>query len=474
MEKEIKVTPFYYDFVLAQQYKVIIQVGGRFSAKSYNSEIELAMNLGTKKDYRLLILEDLDTGLINGYYAGLKDKIEKFGHEAAYNMTKSPVKIVNRINGNQAIFSGYSSDQQKKTVKAMDQITEIMVEEGEWLEYGDFVKLLHQLRGGQSQDRKLSILMNPVNEHCFVNEMFIESQPDKIIAYFPGTNRPKVFEKNIETTFEYDGETVTDITTVLIVLSTHHDNPYLTLDQRASIEKLRDTDPELYKQLGEARFIKSGGVYFKEFDRDIHVCEPFVIPDHWRRYFVMDYGLDKLAGYWVAQDDHNKAYFYKEVYESDLIISQAAQRIKSLTLKTENVYEYLAPPDLWNRRQETGKSAMELFYDNGISLTKANNDRVQGWLNVKEWLAPYEDEHGILTAGVQIFSNCTNLIRCLSQVKADERDANDVAKEPHELTHAPDALRYYCAGRPSPYKAPVQKTPSNFWSMQQNDEEGLW
>ena len=387
-------------------------------------------------------------------------------------MTKSPVKMVNKLNGNQAIFSGYSSDQQKKTVKAMDQITEIMVEEGEWLEYGDFVKLLHQLRGGRPDDRKLTILMNPVNEHCFVNEMFIQTEPDRVITYFPGTNRPKVFEKNIETTFEYEGKLITDVTKVLIVLSTHHDNPYLTHDQRASIEKLRDTDPELYKQLGEARFIKSGGAFFKKFNRETHVIEPFPIPDDWRRYFVMDYGLDKLAGYWIAIDNQNKAYAYKELYESDLIISQAAQRIKAMT--KERIHDYFAPPDLWNRRQETGKSAMELFNDNGIRLTKANNDRIQGWLNVMEWLEPYEDEQGILTASLQIFSNCTNLIRCLASIKADEKDANDVATEPHELTHAPDSIRYFFAGRPAPSIKKQVKTPTNkFWSMNQDDEGGL-
>ena len=26
----------------------------------------------------------------------------------------------------------------------------------------------------------------------------------------------------------------------------------------------------------------------------------------------------------------------------------------------------------------------------------------------------------------------------------DEKNPNDVANEPHELTHAPDALRYFC------------------------------
>ena len=49
--------------------------------------------------------------------------------------------------------------------------------------------------------------------------------------------------------------------------------------------------------------------------------------------------------------------------------------------------EYLtASPDLWNRRQETGKSASELFNENGVYIRKRSNDRIQGWLNVKEWL----------------------------------------------------------------------------------------
>jgi len=285
--------------------------------------------------------------------------------------------------------------------------------------------------------------------------MFIESEPTRILEYFTGTRRPKIFEKDIVTTFTHNGTEVQDTTTVLVVLSTHHDNPYLTTTQRASIEVLRTTDPEKYKQLGEARFIKSGGAYFNEFDKEIHVCNPFVVPSHWRRYFVMDYGLDMLAGYWVAMDDQNKAYFYNEVYQSDLIISKAATTIK--TLSKDKIHQHFAPPDLWNRRQETGKSAMEIFKDNGIMLTKANNDRVDGWLNVKEWLNPYVDEFGDNTANVQIFSSCINLIRCLSQIKRSDDDPNDVAREPHELTHAPDAFRYFFAGRPSPSIASKNK-----------------
>lgn len=468
MNKEIKVTPFYFDYVLAQQYKVILQIGGRFSSKSYNSEIEMAMNLGSKPDYKLLVIEDLDAGLTKGYYAGLKHKIELFEHDKAYSMIKSPVQMTNLVNGNMALFSGYSSDQQKKAVKAIDQVTEIVVEEGEWITYEDFIALLHQLRGGRPQDRRLTVLMNPVNPDCFVNQMFIETQPDKVLAYFPNSTRPKVFEKNIETTFEYEGKTITDVTKVLVVLSTHHDNPYLTIDQRASIEKLKETDPEAYAQLGEAKFVKPSGAYFKKFERHIHVTEPFPIPKEWQRYRVLDYGLDKLACYWIAIDFQGKAYVYKELWESDLIVSAAAKRIIEMTLPGEEIYQTIAPPDLWNRNRDTGNSSAQIFSDNGIWLYRASNEFMQGCFDLNEWLAPYESVHEqtgepITTANMVIFDNCTNLINSISNIQKDEKDANVYERtKQHVLTHSVDALRYFAAGRPRPARLAEPPRKYNF------------
>jgi phage terminase large subunit len=136
------------------------------------------------------------------------------------------------------------------------------------------------------------------------------------------------------------------------------------------------------------------------------------------------------------------------IYESGLIISAAAKKIKEMT--SEKVHANIAPPDLWNRRQDTGKSAAEIFAENGVPLVAALNDRVQGWYNLKEWLKPGKDEFGKQTAPLRIMSNCTNLIRTLPAVTVDGKNPNDVAREPHELTHAPDAIRYFVACRPSP------------------------
>lgn len=456
MDKEIKVTPHYYDHVLTQQYQVVIQIGGRFSGKSHNEEIRLVSNLGSKKDYKLLVIEDLETGMADGFHAGLYSRIRDFEHDAAYTPQSRVAHIKNTINGNEALFRGYATDQQRLNVKKMVEITEILVEEGEWMDYESFIGLLQQLRGGEEKDRRLTILMNPVNPNCFVNAMFIETQPDVVKLRF-ADGRPKVFEKHIKTKFELDGEQIEQTVVVLVVLSTHYDNPYLTLDQRASIEQLRDTDPELYMQLGEAKFIRPSGTYFKEFNYGIHVIEPFLIPDNWTRYRSIDYGLDMLAVLWYAINPQGDVFVYKELHEPDRIISEAAKRIKEVNGGDVIRHTY-APGDLWSRTKDTGRTIEDTFRENGVLLTKSSNARIQGWLAVKEAIKVIDQRNvhtgeTYKTSRVRIFNNCTNLIKNLPSVLRDEKNPNDVATQPHDITHICDSFRAYIVTKYTGYQS---------------------
>jgi phage terminase large subunit len=182
---------------------------------------------------------------------------------------------------------------------------------------------------------------------------------------------------------------------------------------------------------------------------------------------VFDYGLDMLACYWIAIDNHDNWYVYKELYEgldnghpTGHIVSSAARRITEMT--NEKIYQTIAPPDMRNHQKDTGKSTQDLFYENGIYLTIANNNRVQGWLNLKERLKIIDTLNNegkpIKTAKLTFFSNCRNVIRTLPQLQRDEKNPNDAANTPHELTHAPDAIRYFCASmaKPTPTKKEVE------------------
>lgn len=188
------------------------------------------------------------------------------------------------------------------------------------------------------------------------------------------------------------------------------------------------------------------GQFFSEFDDRVHVMPPFEIPEGWSRYCAIDYGLDMLAAVFVAIDPNGDAYVYDEVHESGLIVSRAARRLLE---KLSGVSTVIAPSDLWSRQKDSGKSIAELFSDNGVYLTRISTERVEGWLCLKEWLKLEARNDGEIRPRMRIFSICENLIRCLPQLLCDKSRAGDASTEPHAITHAPDALRYFAVSRPS-------------------------
>jgi phage terminase large subunit len=230
------------------------------------------------------------------------------------------------------------------------------------------------------------------------------------------------------------------------------DNEILMRMNPDYVEQLDSLPEDMRKRWRYGSWDVAEGQYFGEFDRSKHTCEPFAIPREWRRYISIDYGLDMLAVYWTAVDNNRNCYVYREFCAPDLRISEAARAILSGTDENETIYATLAPPDLWNRSQETGKSKALIFAENGVSLTKSNNDREAGWLAIKELLAL--DSEG--NPRIHIFNTCKNLIQHLPQLMRDPKRPTDTANEPHEITHSPDALRYFAIywTRPTEEEAP--------------------
>lgn len=296
-----------------------------------------------------------------------------------------------------------------------------------------YTYLISRIRGVNNFPKQIKCSTNPGGVgHAWVKAKFIDNK-EPMKEYTDDLNRKSIF-----------------------IPAKVQENKFLMESDPLYVKRLEQLPEKDRKALLEGEWDIFEGQYFTEFRKDIHVIQPFIIPEHWDRYVTLDYGLDMLACYWIAIDEQNKAYVYKELYESGLIISDAAKKILEVNDK-DNIKLFYAPPDLWNKRQETGKSAAEIFYNNGVLLKKSKNDRVNGWYAVKEWLKPYEsiDTHtgkGLITADLKIFANCKNLIRTLPQLQIDGRNPNDVANEPHELTHGPDAIRGFCGMRTAPTK----------------------
>ena len=258
------------------------------------------------------------------------------------------------------------------------------------------------------------------------------------------------------------------------IASTVYENEYLMTNNPEYVENLENL-PEMRKRaMLYGDWDAFEGQYFEEFSRDLHVIKMPELPAHWKRYRVFDYGLDMLACYWIALDTRGHAIVYKELYQDNLITSEAVEKIKAYT--DEEIHITYAPPDLWNRKSDTGKSTADVFREHGINLFKASNDRVQGWYAVKEWLKPYQTRHEqtgeeITDSRMKITKNCLNLIRTIPQLQHDDKKPNDVANEPHELTHAPDALRYFCSMRMLPSVLPVKAKRDDFGLYRPKKEE---
>ena len=230
-----------------------------------------------------------------------------------------------------------------------------------------------------------------------------------------------------------------------------YENKFIMEHDKSYIKALENLPEDRRRAMLDGDWDVFEGQYFSEFRQAIHVIEPIEIDKSWRKYITLDYGLDMLAVLWMAVDNNNRTYVYKELYQKDLIISEACKRIKEVNGDDKTVCIY-APPDLWQRKSNTGEDSAEVFKRNGILLTRSSNERVNGWYAVKEYLKVIktrDEQTGDfkLDSLLKIFRNCSNLIRTLPMLQFDEKKPNDVANEPHELTHINDALRGFCIER---------------------------
>ncbi len=277
-----------------------------------------------------------------------------------------------------------------------------------------YTYMISRLRGTMPYPRSVKSSTNPGGVgHTWVKERFIEiGPPNKVHKFETGTR--------------------------IFIPSKIDDNWVLMKNDPTYLTRLENLSEKEKRALRYGDWDIEGGFFFDEFDREKHVCEPFEIPADWRRYRTIDYGLDCFAVLWVAVNSLGECYVYREMAQKDMIITDAAEKATDLS-SDETIYTTYAPPDLWSRSQESGKSRAELFRQGGLKIQKSDNNRVAGWACIKEMLKP--NQRGEVK--LRIFNTCTQIIKHLSSIQVDEKNPNDCATQPHDITHLPDALRYF-------------------------------
>jgi phage terminase large subunit len=260
------------------------------------------------------------------------------------------------------------------------------------------------------------------------------------------------------------------------------DNPYLMEASPGYMQQLASLPPELKAAHLDGDWNSLSGSYFKNFSETKHVFREFAIPKHWPMYSSMDYGLDMFAFGWWAVDTDGRCWLFRYFEERNLVVKDAAKAAREHTLPDEEITITYAPPDMWNRSKDTGKTVAELFAQYKLPVVRSDNNRQQGHLIMRNMLQdiPLKDPDVIALypegkaptklPALMFFDTCKPVIEDMRDVQADEKNPNDCAKQPHDVTHSVDMCRYFVVSRVTPAEA-KDETKDDYWFEEEFDED---
>lgn len=222
------------------------------------------------------------------------------------------------------------------------------------------------------------------------------------------------------------------------------------------------------------------GQVYSEFRNDVHVIQPFAVPEAWTRVAGCDHGFRNPAAWvWGAVDYDDNLYIYREFYQREWLIEEICQGKTEAGQKTPGLLDMMRipgsnPPKYekldWavmdpstkarrNERDGVKLSDFDIYAENlppQFPLGTANNDVTAGIDKLRSYFK-VNPKSG--RPKIYIFNSCTNLIDELEKYKYPELTVGEQGKKSEkELPvkvddHACDALRYLVMGLP---EAPTQ------------------
>jgi hypothetical protein len=370
-----------------------------------------------------------------------------------------------------------------------------------WPNLKSYKKLKACLRSALGVDNKrIRCSANPGGSgHHEVKEYFVDPAPKGMELI---VNRDVVTDPltGVETVYE---------TNKMFIPSRVYDNKKLLENDPGYIARLREIgSPELVRAWLEGDWNVITGAYFPEFSTNKHVLEPFAIPDHWLRFRSGDWGTaSPFCFLWHAVSDGyqvpNGPYIpsgaivtYREFYGWNGHANQGlrwdAGRVARAVLKMEKEavndnYSMMGhnggPPmvekitysviDPAAYKQDGGPSVAESMAVNGVYCRKADNQRINGWNQVRERLCGEdgdpEVDNGVGTPMWYVFKTCVHIIRTLPALQHDINNPEDADTKGED--HAPDALRYGLMSRPWKRPKPANDVapPKTLQNLTMND-----
>lgn len=227
--------------------------------------------------------------------------------------------------------------------------------------------------------------------------------------------------------------------------ATLFDNPYLADDGMYEANLLSLPEHQR-RQLLEGDWDVNEGAAFPEFNRRIHVVDPFDIPNSWAKFRACDYGYGSYTGVvWIAVSPSEQLVVYRELYVSKVIATDLADMILGIE-SGESIRYGVLDSSLWHKRGDTGPSLAEQMIIRGCRWRPADRSKGSRVSGKNEIHRRLQVDEFTQEPRLVFFNNCVNTISQLPALPLDKSNPEDV--DTHAEDHLYDALRYGVMTRP--------------------------
>ena len=226
------------------------------------------------------------------------------------------------------------------------------------------------------------------------------------------------------------------------------DNPYLTRDDNYRRQLLAMPEHQR-KQLLYGDWDVAEGAAFTEWNREIHTCEPFDIPDSWVRFRACDYGYSSFSAVlWFAIEPKTETiYVYRELYVSKVLAVDLARQVLRLERDDGGIRYGVLDSSLWDKRGDTGPSLAEQMIGVGCRWRPSDRSKGSRVAGKNEIHRRLQIDEFTEKPRLIFFNTCVNAISQLPLIPLDKKNPEDVDTT-YAHDHIYDALRYGIMSRP--------------------------
>ena len=351
--------------------------------------------------------------------------------------------VISFPNGSR-IYAGFCADDNSVLQYQGNEFDVIFFDEATMLKEEWLKKISASCRGVNGYPKRCYYTCNPGGpSHGYIKRIFIDRK-------FEANEDPEDYE---------------------FIQSLVYDNTFLLERDPGYLRYLESLPPVLREAWLNGRFDVFEGAYFSEFRESpdptacaehnvsledakrehlwTHVIKPFEIPRTWKIYRSFDWGYGRpLSCDWWAVDNDCVAYQVLQLYGSTGQPNEGIKwsneeifkeihniEINHKWLKGKQIYG-VADPSIWDGSR--GISAAATAEKWGVYFDPGVNDRVPGWMQVRERLK--FDENG--RAMLYFFDTCKDSIRTIPLMMFDEHHVEDLDSDLED--HFCDSMRYFC------------------------------